>query len=189
MVDEIIWKTIERPGQSGSQKGELITKWNSLYGKDNWRKAWIYKGKIINQIEVFKLCEEAYYKDSFDREEVWEKLIETAKDVYDMIPEEIESGTDYTKQGKYTRFHDICIRNVLKRRGWQFKGDKLIQIRYDKDKRTYFSDNLDPGKVKFHETNKILEPHLKDWWDYNSIEDFYQSNKILQVKKDILDKL
>jgi len=49
-----------------------------------------------------------------------------------MKKQEIESGIDYIKQHpKFTKFHDICIRIVLSRRGWNFEGDKLIKIRFE----------------------------------------------------------
>lgn len=28
----------------------------------------------------------------------------------------------------------------------------------------------------------IVKPHLSGWWNEDSIEDFYQSNKVLQIR-------
>jgi len=65
------------------------------------------------------------------------------------------------------------------RRGWSFQGDKLVQIRKHSE---YWGRNLSPGKVLFHLPQLIAVPHLVGWWDHNSIEDYYQSNKVLQIK-------
>tara|TARA_Y100000310_G_scaffold336995_1_gene422953 strand:- start:12325 stop:12861 length:537 start_codon:yes stop_codon:yes gene_type:complete len=178
-----MWKTVDRPGQSGFKKDALVTKWNGLYGKGNWRKAWTFEEKIIDKLRVFKICEDAYYADSIAREKIWTKLLTEAKEIYDMLPEEVDSGLDYKKQHKFTRFHDICIRNVLIRRGWKFKGEKIQKIRWNKENPNWFSENFDPGKVKFHLPKLICKPNLTGWWNKNSVEDFYQSNKVLQAKE------
>lgn len=177
------WKIVDRPGQSGLNKDKLEAEWNSKYGLGNWKKSWQFNKEIIDQLLAFQLCEDAYYKDSFDREEVWKKLISEAKDTYDMLPEEVESRLDYSKQHKFTRFHDICIRRVVFRRGWKFKGTQIIQIRWSKENSNWYSENFDPGKVKFHLPELIIKPNLEGFWDKGSVEDFYQSNKVLLVKK------
>lgn len=100
-----------------------------------------------------------------------------------MEPSEIESGLDYTKQHKYTRFHDICIRNVLRSHGWELSGKELLKIRCDADASDWASENFDPGKVVFHDVFLIRNPRISGWWDVDSVEDFYQSNKIIAAKK------
>ena len=176
------WKITERPGQSGINKDKLEEEWNFKYGVNNWKKAWQFNEEIIDQILAFQLCEDAYYADSFQRENIWKKLISEVKEVYDMLPEEVESGFDYSKQHKFTRFHDICIRRVIFRRGWKFQGEKIIQIRFNKENNDWYSENFDPGKVKFHLPELIINPNLKGWWNKDSVEDFYQSNKVLLTK-------
>ena len=177
------WITVRRPGQTGFKKNELYNEWNFNYGKDNWRKAHIFNGQILLKPDIFFICEDAYYHHSLTNPELWYELLSQARDIYDMKIEEVESGIDYNKQHEYTRFHDICIRRVVLRRGWKFTGDKLIQIRYEEDKPDYFSNIFDPGKVPFHLPLLIEKPNIEGWWNKESVEDFYQSNKVLQVKK------
>lgn len=178
------WIAVERPGQQGFKKDEFTAKWNEKYGKENWRKAWHFNGQdIVDKIIIFQICEDAYYEDSFKRENIWQKLITEAKDIYDMSPEEIESGLDYSKQHEFTRYHDIAIRRVVAERGWKFQGNKIIQIRDDKEHSNEFSALFDPGRVPFHLLHLIYKPNLEGWWNKNSVEDFYQSNKILQARK------
>jgi hypothetical protein len=177
------WRIAERPGQTGFKKEELIARLDQQYGKENWEKAWSLDGQIVDQMMAFQMCEDAYYADSFHHEENWKRLIREAKDIYDMLPEEVDSGLDYRKQHKFTRFHDIAIRRVILRRGWNFQGEQLIQIRYEKEHPNWYSENFDPGKVQFHLPQLIYQPNLVGWWNHNSVEDFYQSNKVIVVKQ------
>lgn len=177
------WKVIERPGQSGFKKDEIQKEWNKKYGGKNWKKAWLFNGQIIDKFTAFQICEDAYYTDSLNREEIWKKLIFEAKDIYDMLPEEVESGLDYSKQHKYTRFHDICIRRVIQRRSWKFQGSKILQIRWNKENINWQSENFDPRKVKFHLPELIIKPNLRGFWNKDSVEDFYQSNKVPLIKE------
>jgi len=187
MDEEIIWETVARPGFAGKKKLELIQKYNDEYGRGNWRIAWQWDGQIIDNEIAYQLYEDGYYADSFENEDKWKELIKKAKDVYDHHPSDLYSGLDYFFQTSMaTHLQDISVRRVLMRRGWKFEGDESIQIRgHD----TYWGELFSPGKIPFHLPDLIVEPHLKSWWDYDSIEDFYQSNKILQVMKSILDKL
>ena len=43
---------------------------------------------------------------------------------------------------------------------------------------------INPGVVPFHLPELIVPGEIKGniWWDPNTIEDFYQKNKVLQVK-------
>ena len=75
---------------------------------------------------------------------------------------------------------DIAIRRTVLRLGRKFEGDHLVQIRgRDSEGAKY-----NPGFVPFHLLDMIVKPSLTGWWQENSIEDFYQSNKVLQVRKD-----
>jgi len=175
------WKTIERPGSFGDKKAEIIKKYNLTYGQDNWRVVHQYNKNFLFFIKVCKIFEEAYFQDSFRRSGLWRKLRDAGKDVYDIEELDVKSGLDYLIQDNVaTHIQDIAIRNVFARRNWYFKGDKLIQIRSNSKP---FGYELTPGRVLFHEPNFILSPHLNGWWNKNSVEDFYQSNKILQIKE------
>lgn len=177
----MIWKTTGRPGFSGKDKKKKHARWDEYYGKNNWRIAWTWNDHVITKELAYQLYEDGYYTDSFKREDLWKELIVTAKDVYDYDESDTESGLDYSIQkGPVTHLQDIAIRKVIQRRGWNFQGEKIVQVRRHEE---YWGNLLSPGRVQFHLPDLIEIPHLEGWWDYNSIEDFYQSNKILQVKK------
>jgi hypothetical protein len=178
------WETVKRPGFFGKRKEEIFRQYDEEYGEGDWRIAWQYKG-IVGYETACGRYENAYCADSFRREGLWKELISVAKNVYDHDESDIHSGLSYLVQnGTATHIQDIAIRRVvILRRDWEFKGDKLVQIRSHAD---YWGRNLSPGKVPFHQPELIVVPHLEGWWDYNSVEDFYQSNKVLQVNKKVL---
>jgi hypothetical protein len=176
-----MWKTLERPGYFGKKRDEIFRQYSEKYGADGWRTMWQWNGEIVPWLVACHIYEDGYYADSFKREDLWRELSHTAKDVYDYNPADVESGLDYTVQkGIATHLQDISIRRVVMRRGWKFEGDKLVQIRSHSE---YWGENLSPGRVEFHLPELIIAPHIESWWDNNSIEDFYQSNKIIQVKE------
>lgn len=175
------WETIERPGFFGKRKNEITELYNEKYGEDNWRIVWDWNQETVPFLFACHLYEDGYFNDSFKREGLWKELVSAAKDVYDHQESDIESGLDYLVQkGNATHLQDISIRRVVLRRGWKFEGSKLVQVRGHYD---YWGQNLSPGKVKFHLQDLIEKPQLAGWWDKDSIEDFYQSNKLLQIKK------
>jgi len=175
------WKNIERPGVFGDKKAEIIAGYDSEYGKSNWRIVHKHAEGFIQFPEVCKLFEESYLQDSIRRETLWAQLRDTALDVYDIDESDRESGLDYSIQNNVaTHIQDIAIRNVFVRRGWEFEGSELVQIR---SKAEPFGKVLTPGRVPFHDPQLIVVPHLAGWWDINSVEDFYQSNKVLQVRE------
>jgi hypothetical protein len=177
------WRTVERPGHFGKKREEFYKQYDESYGKGNWRIMWGWRDEVIPFDLACLAYEDAYYHDSLKRENLWKKLVSVAKEVYDYIPDDIKSGMDYSaQQGTATHLQDIAIRRVISRRGWRFTGSELVQIRSHAE---YWGENLSPGKVQFHLPEVIVLPHLEKWWDYNSVEDFWQSNKILQIKENV----
>jgi hypothetical protein len=174
------WKTLERPSYFGKHRDEKISEYNSHYGTGNWRLVWQWGDCVLNFLDACIIYEDSYYADSKKRPELWQQLRVEAKDIYDHEPSDVESGLDYAIQKGYaTHLQDIAIRRVMVRNGWRFSGDSLIQVRSHCE---YWGQLLSPGKVSFHRTELIVQPNLEGWWDTNSVEDFYQSNKLLQAK-------
>lgn len=175
------WITKNRPGFFGKRRDALFQEYTSRYGEGNWRIMWQWGDEIVPFEEACLIYEQAYYEDSIERENLWRKLTSEASEVYDHHPSNIHSGFDYSKQEEgATHLQDIAIRKVISRRGWTFEGENHIQIR---GHGSFWGKSLNPGKVIFHKPDLIIYPHLDGWWNYNSIEDFYQSNKVLQVKE------
>lgn len=173
------WVSIERPGHFGKNRDQKYREFNDVFGEGNWRIVWHWKNDLLSFPDACKVYEKAYFIDSIKRESLWLELIKEASDVYDYQESDVESGLDYLIQKAHgTHLQDIAIRRVIKNRAWRFKGNKLVQVRGHK---TYWGGKLSPGKIPFHNPEYITNPHLEAWWDANSIEDFWQSNKVLQI--------
>ena len=111
----------------------------------------------------------------------------------------MESGFDYSKQEcDATHLQDISIRRVLTRLALEeqgitpdpenlptipiFEGDHLVQIRGRRSEGYRFN----PGVVPFHDGSLIRQCEMKGWWRPDSVEDWYQKNKVLLVNPDAL---
>jgi hypothetical protein len=189
MENNSIWKTVERPGYFGKLRDRLVENWNKQYGEGNWKLAYEWGSSIIERPEAIQVYEDAYYEFLKSRRDILDWLINTASNVYDTAESNIEAKFDYNYQEtRSSHIHDIAIRRSVMRLGKCFKGDRLVHIR-SKDTEGYI---LSPMNVPFHLPEMIFKGEIKDypgigeWWIEKGIpysaEEFYQQNKLLQVK-------
>lgn len=154
---------------------------NAKYGRENWSRAHYFDSSVISYDETLRLYEDSYYKFFLEKPAILDWLINTASEIYDLHPSNINSGLDYQKQEcNAVHLQDITIRRVLGRLNKYFKGDHLVEIR-GKNSEGYI---LNPGQVPFVEPDKIIDSSNNSWWKKGSIEHFYQDNKILLVDSD-----
>ncbi len=164
-------------GYIGTKK-DVIEKIDNKFSKIGWRRAHIFGNILLTRDEVIKHYEDSYFFFMRDNPSITDWLINTASDVYDTSPSNINSGTDYNiQEDKATHLQDIAIRNVLIRLGKEFKGNRLVQIRGH----TSEGYVLNPGQVPFHSPEMIIDSGKENWWKKGSTEHFYQDNKILLV--------
>jgi len=181
------WITIERPGYFGKKRDELISGWNQKFGEGNWRLAYQWGELVLPRKMGIQIYEDGYYEFLKNNPKTLEWLISTASDVYDTAPTNVLAGFDYEHQETpNSHVHDVSIRRAVARLGKWFHGDHLVWVRM-KDSEGYV---LSPGIVPFHLPEMIVQGEIKDyggkgiWWNPGTIEDFYQRNKVLQVKED-----
>lgn len=174
-------ETIERPGYLGKRKQEKYEEWDKKFGKGNWDLIWKWGEITLNFEEACRIYEDAYYNDSFKREGIWNVIFTVASDIYDNSETNVNSGSDYTIQEEpSTHLQDIAVRRVGIRRGWKFKGNRLVQIRGRRSE----GYELMPGIVPFHLPYLIEHPNIApNWADTKSVESFYQNNRWLAIKK------
>lgn len=182
-----MWTTVGRPGYFGRKRDEKIAGFNKTYGEGQWRLAWELNSDWGNSSYTFFGACRNFYEESY----LWAlskspsdiDLICSYGECYDNAKSNIESGLDYSKQEAYsTHIQDIAVRNVLRRLDRWFTGpaDKLLQIR-SKDSEGY---RFGPGNVPFAWPTGIQQPSMcPTWASPGSVEDFWQSNKMLQVWK------
>ncbi len=190
----MIWQTIDRPGYLGTSRDEIQSGWNNRYGKGNWRIAWQFGGLVLERPEAIQIYEDAYYEffKNNKRELTW--LVNTASDVYDTAESNILARFSYdVQETPNNHIHDVAIRRAVLRNGVWFSGDHLVHVRPEKE-----GDRFGPQKIPFHLPEMIFRGEIKykgevrdfsqnpPWWltmgIEDSVEQFYQQNKVLQVR-------
>lgn len=177
-----MWKTVLRPKRFGKTRAKREHELTEQYGKGMWHEAWTWgeRGELTVPIDIaFLIYEDAYYEYFIERPKVVDWLT-SYNNVYDTNLSNTASGFDYFAQEDPNVRHvqDIAIRRALLRIGKPFKGEGLLEVR-NPGKHGYF---LTPGKIQFHIPAYIVTPHATGWWRENSVEDFYQSNRVIQIK-------
>jgi hypothetical protein len=180
------WETIERPGYIGKKRDELEARWAELYGVGNWRLAYQFGDLIVPREVGIQIYEDGYYEFFKGNNDVLEWMISTASDVYDTAPTNVQAGFNYANQETpNNHIHDVAIRRSIARLGKWFRGDHLMHVRW-KDSEGF---KVNPGVVLFHLPQLIVPDEIKDyggkgiWWYPYTIEDFYQRNKVLQIRR------
>ncbi|MBI4118231.1 MAG: hypothetical protein HY455_01680 [Parcubacteria group bacterium] len=174
---------MQQPGYSGKRRDEIRQGWDKEYGPLNWRIAWQVNDIVTDFLGVCALYEDAYFKFLCRHQDVLATLVNQASEVYDDAPSNVLSGFNYLAQEtNRTHIQDIAIRKCLVRMALQFRGKELIRIRDSRGTHP-LSKTLSPGRIPFHVRRLIVTPELSGWWEKGSVESFYQSNKVLQVRK------
>jgi nicotinate-nucleotide adenylyltransferase len=181
LIEGVPWQIVGRPGFAGHRRDELARRRDARWGADRWRIAYLWEGRVIGRDAALALYEDAYVEHLRAHPAVLDWLCRAASDVYDTATSNVRSGVDYhAQEGGPTRLQDVAIRRALGRLGRRFQGEQLLQVR-GRQSPGYV---LNPGRVAFHLPGRIVQPGLPGWWDRGSIEEFWQSNKVLVARAD-----
>jgi hypothetical protein len=177
------WETIERLSYFGKKRDAIQSQFDSKYGVGNWRIAWQFGSQALPFPIAIQIYEDAYYEYlSFDKG-LLEQLLQEAREVYDNAESNVNCGLDYSiQENNSNHYQDISVRRVILRLGRTFKGNNLVQIRHQSESEV--GALLSPGRVRFHLPDLIVKPVQEGWWGKSTVEEFWQSNKILQIKKE-----
>lgn len=165
------------------------------HGLELWRIAWEVNGHTLERPEALQLYEDAYYEHFRDKPDLLAWLTTNYADVYDTAPSNIQAKCKYEHQEtESNHIHDIAIRRAVLRKGAKFTGTGVLEVRGN----TEGGRLLSPCKIPFHLPHLIYQGETlyqgkprdfiehPPWWDRrgvpNSVEKFYQQNKVLQVK-------
>jgi hypothetical protein len=174
------WRTLGRLVLFGRNQQRRTKALELRYGSGGWRIRHEVDGAILDLAEAARHCERSYVAYLERRSELLDWLCANARDVYVTAISNVRSGLDYTLQErKSLHVADIALRNALKHLHREFQGERLLRISGHDAEGEVFA----PGRVPFHRPEWILFPPLKHWWDPDSIECFWQSNKVLQVRQ------
>lgn len=178
------WVTVERPGYLGKKRDEVRAGWDAQHGAGRWRIAYSWLGGVIDRPMAIQLYEDAYCEFFRRNPDTFSWLATVASDVYDTAPSNA-GQLDYDNQETpNNHIHDVAIRRSFLRLGKKFGGDRLVHVRWVGTE----GFPVNPGVVPFHLPQHIDQHPLKDyggkgiWWWPGTVEDFYQRNKLLQVR-------
>ena len=190
------WKSLARPGYLGKLKDEMFTLWDSDpprgYRKGNWRIVNETSNKEIYTYEdiIYRVYVPGYedyflnhqdeavfiannFSYGYDKDKI-SKL--QAFDIYEL----------YNKEGVANQFHHVAFNLAITNLGLSFKGKTPVQVREGKpgtpNNQQPNGFLWSPGRIPCTISCLIPEPHISGWWNNDSIEDFYQSTKVLQIK-------
>lgn len=176
------WISDHRPGYFGRRRDQKVKELNEKFGEGLWRLVWIADIALPFDEACIRFYEKSYFYYLRNRKEDVDFICSFGECI-DNAPTNIQSGCDYTKQEAFsTHIQDIAIRNVLKGLGRKFEGpkSKILVIRSSDSNGFKFG----PGNVPFMGPEQITQPSLAPGWaSAGSVEDFWQSNKWVQVFK------
>lgn len=175
------WITIQRPGYGGKAGAQRDREREEVYGPGGFRSAFQWGDRVITYDAALMLYEDAYLEHLKTHPEDLEWLVATACEVYDNSDSNVSSKTHYhIQEALSTHLQDIALRRCLIRLGREFRGDHLVEVRGHRSE----GYRLNPGKIAFHRPDLIVRPPATlAWCEQGSVELFWQSNKVLQVKE------
>jgi len=191
-----MWKTIDRPGYFGKKRNEIQERYDKQYSPSNWRIAWEFGKLVLPQSEALQLYEDGYYEHFKTNPELLNWLVSNFSNVFDTAPSNVKAEFSYNMQETPSNhIHDVAIRRAVLRRGVWFSGNKLLEVRSIDEE----GWKLSPCNIPFHLPHMIYSGQTKyngqprdfvanpPWWILRgikgSVEEFYQQNKLLQIKE------
>ncbi len=188
------WQVVDRPGYFGTSRDEIHSRYDKQFGNGNWRIAWQWGKQIIQRPQALQVYEDGYYEFFKSNKDVLDWIVKKASDVYDTEPSNVEAGFSYdVQETPANHIHDVAIRSAVMRNGVWFAGSHLVHVRPGKE-----GERLGPHMIPFHLPDMIFRGPIKykgierdftvdpPWWlkmgIENSVEQFYQQNKVLEVR-------
>lgn len=180
------WRPEFRPGYFGRRRDEKVAGFDAQYGAGNWKLMWLADGFPAMEFEDACIY---HYEESYVRwlQEYPENLdiLRSYGECIDNAPTNVNSGCDYTIQEAFsTHIQDIAVRNAMRILGVKFEGDpsNILVIRSADSNGFVFG----PGNVPFWKPELISSPSkCPHWANTCSVEDFWQSNKWLMVRRPV----
>ena len=185
------WTIVERPSYLGKQRGAKEAEWNEKYGEGNWRYAWeLANGEVLDYERVFwEIYVAGYVRYFLAHPEETIFLSENFSYAYDKEEINREEAFDphalYNKPGHPNQFHNVALNIALECfLGLPFKGERPIQVREGKPgtETDHQPEGYlwSPGRIPAVRP-ELIPRDIEGWWRRGSIEDLYQSAKVVQV--------
>ena len=186
------WVVVERPSYLDKLRGTKEAEWNEKYGEANWRYAWeLRSGEVLDFERVFwEVYVAGYVKYFYDHPEEAIYLTDNFSFAYDKEEITIDQAFDlyalYNQPGHANQFHNVALNIALTSfLGLPFKGSRPIQVREEKPGTPVEHQPegylWSPGRIAAVRPD-LIPKDIEGWWRRGSIEDLYQSAKVIQIK-------
>ncbi len=191
------WLTLEHPGYLGKLKEEKYALWNEQFGDGNWRLAWeLANGEVLDFERVFWMVYVAGYTHHFRMNlDQANFLTQNYAFAYDKDklsrPEAFNPYALYEKPNVSNQFHHVALNLALE---WflamPFQGRRPIQVREGKPGTALEKQpegyQWSPGRIATTRPELIPAINLEGiWWQKGTIEDLYQTAKVLQIRNQV----
>lgn len=191
---EETWVVVEKPGYLGSKKEQKFAEWDSKYSEGNWRLVWqTADGKRLFFEDIFDIYVQGYVEYFKEHPGEADYLTQNYSFAYDetLISKDqaLDSSALWEKPGVSNQFHHAALNFALQEvLGIPFKGERPIQIRGGKPGtpvETWPAGwKWHPGRIPCPNPDLIPKNLTQErkWWEEGTIEDLYQSAKVLEIK-------
>jgi len=188
------WETVGHPGFFGKKRDEQFIEWDNSYGGGNWRIVWRLKDEQLLDFErVFWQGYVASYAGYFyQHPDEAEFLVENYSYAYDKETiskkEAFNPYALYRKPDRPNQFHHVALNIALEWFvGKSFGGEEPIKVREGKPGTSQSSWpegwRWSPGRIPVVRRDLIPKTNISGWWQKGTMEDLYQSAKVLQVRR------
>lgn len=187
------WVTISHLSYLGKSKDEQYAIWDKEYGKDNWQIAWqLATGEVLGFDQIFQHYVDGYILYFNNHLSEAQFLTDNYSYGYDKDPITKEEAFNpyalVNVLGRPNQFHHAALNIALEfYLNLEFKGQEPIQVREGKpntDPATWpVGWRWSPSRIPATHPELIPLTNISSWWQKGSIEDLYQSAKILQIRK------
>ena len=177
------YKIVDRPGYFGKRRAEKEAEYNRLYG-DKWLECWqMGCGPFMTFEEAVYFYDLSYYIHLRDNPGILKLITNEFSGCYDSEPSNMDCGLQHDPTSHPRHIQDVSIRRAVAGLGFMWTAGKpLMQVRGPETPGWF----LAPMLVPFIQPGWILGHHfidrvVKEWVRHDSVEEFWQRNKVIVV--------
>ncbi len=174
------WQVVMRAVYANaSERTSYFKRLDNIYGAGNWRIVWaVENGKVVNRDGLFGAYERSFLA-----------YLEKNPDLVKLIKKRV-GGTEarpflnpgsYRGESAHREMQDAALASAISSIAFMVGLEDIKRIRRDHTLAD-LAGAISTAKVPFYDRSMILSPEAAGDWEMGSIESFYHSNMLLEVK-------
>ena len=174
------WQVVTRAVYANAaERMDYFKRLNGIYDAGNWRIVWaVEKGRLVGHGELFGAYERSFL-EHLERNPDIVKLIKKVGRTSCML---LRGSGVYRDESTHREMQDAALAGAISLIGFSIGLADIERIRRDHSL-AGLAGALSPAKVPFYDNSIILAPEAPGSWDRGSLESFYRSNMLLEVKR------